>query len=249
MIFCLTSPGHISMAQTPRFISRFIDNMKTNYNMENYVWVRELTKRGYPHFHFIAHWNKPQWFFDCSACGAMMKDKECTECYCTTSRINKLSLYWSSLFGENSVNSIRLGSYHPKTKKRSYYVTHRKQCSYLGKYIGKNIGESLDYLAEAGFPQTKYRKTVRTFGMSSDVAMFSEPQLFESQMYRTDSRTVMKADGTLVEIPTMNRTFISECGQLDEDDLKRYNWKWTGHGQTFIGWEKSLQKIHGPTLK
>lgn len=238
MIFCLTSPGFVSMANTPRFISRFVDNMKTNYGMRDYVWVRELTKRGFPHFHFIAHWNNPQWFFDCSECGAPMVDKECTACYCKLSRINQLSVYWSSLFGSDSINSIRLGSYHPKTKKRSYFVSHPKQCHYLTKYIGKNIGESMDYLAEAGFPCVKYKKTVRSFGMSTDVAMFSEPQLFSSQYFQTSERTVMRADGSYVTIPSMEHCYIGESGQINRDVLIGFKWKWTGHGQTFIGFKR-----------
>lgn len=240
MIFCLTSPGYTNVANTPKFISRFVDNMKRNYNMRNYVWVRELTKVGYPHFHFIAHWNNPQWFFDCSDCGLRMVDGECTGCYCKLSRVNKLSLYWSGLFGSDSLNSIRLASYHPKTKRRTYYVTHSKQCHYLTKYIGKNIGEEFYQMdGESNcIIQPNFKTRARAFGMSEDVAMFSEPSLFDSQYFRTAERTVMRADGSYVTIPTMEQTFISESGQIDRDVLKAYRWKWTGHGQTFIGFKR-----------
>jgi hypothetical protein len=244
MIFCLTSPGFINLANSPKFVSRFVDNMKANYGMENYVWVREFTKLGYPHFHFIAHWNKPTWFFDCSDCGSTMKDKECTQCYCKLSRINKISLYWSSLFGSDSINSIRLGSYHPITKKRSYFVVSQRQCRYLTKYIGKNLGEEhfiMDGESNCIIYPT-YKSRTRKFGMSEDVAMFSEPSLFESQMYITETRTVLKADGSYADIPSMNRTFIGESGQIDEVDLKRYAWRWTGHGQTFVGVAKYKDK-------
>lgn len=244
MIFCLTSPGYTSLANTPKFISRFVDNMKTNYSMKDYVWVREYTQVGNPHFHFIAHWNEPQWFFNCSQCGMPMKEKECTGCYCKLSRINQISLYWSRQFGSDSINSIRLGSYHPKTKQRTYYVTHPKQCHYLTKYIGKNIGEDFYQIdAESNcIIQPIFKTRARAFGMSEDVAMFSEPQLFDSQAFQTSERTVMTASGKMVTIPIMETTFISESGQVNRDVLKAYRWKWTGHGQTFIGFKHSKRK-------
>lgn len=253
MIFCLTSPGFTNVANAPRFISRFVDNMKQTYNMKDYVWVREFTKVGYPHFHFIAHWNDPQWFFNCSECGCTMKDKECSSCYCKLSRINQISLYWSRLFGSDSINSIRLGSYHPQTNKRTYYVTHPKQCHYLTKYIGKNIGEDFYQIdAESNcIIQPIFKTRARAFGMSEDVAMFSEPQLFNSQAFETSQRTVMTATGKEVTIPIMETTYISESGQVDREMLKAYHWKWTGHGQTFIGFKrynaKRLQK-YAPDL-
>jgi len=240
MIFCLTTPGYTTLANSPRFLSRWIDNMKANYNLRDYVWVREYTKLGFPHFHFIAHWNNPQWFFNCSDCGGIMKDKECTQCYCKTSRVNQISKYWSGLFGSTADNSIRLGSFHPATKKRSYYVVHPKQCHYLTKYIGKNIGEDFyQFDGESNcIIQPIFKTRTRAFGMSEDLAMFSQPTLFESQAFQSSERTVMTATGKEVTIPIMETTFISDSGQVDRDTLKAYAWQWTGHGQTFIGFKR-----------
>lgn len=226
MIFCLTSPGYIDTANSPRFISRFVDNMKANYGMENYVWVRELTKLGYPHFHFIAHWNNPKWFFE-------------------DNRLARITKYWSGQFKSDSTNSVRFGSYHPKTKKRQWFVTHPKQCHYLSKYIGKNLGEEFFQMdGEANcIIQPAYKNKTRSFGMSEDLGMLSEPQLFDYQTYENgNTRKVMLADGSYFDFNERSDCYIGESGQLDKSQLLAYNWKWTGHGQTFIGYKKHSHK-------
>lgn len=246
MIFCLTSPGFTSLANTPKFISYFIENMRTNYGMGDYVWVREHTKRGFPHFHFIAHWNNPQWFFACSKCGGKMRGKECTECYNNMSRVNRISLYWSRLFDCDSLNSVRLGSYQNK-KRTSFYVVSSRQCRYLTKYIGKNIGESFDYLGEAGFPSVKYRKCIQSFRMSERLAEYSQPMLWKSDYIPTGKRTIKvnrvdKANYRITEefeeIPTgYTRVWRSLNSDeiLTDTDLGKYDWQWTGHGQCYWG--------------
>lgn len=232
--------------------------MKLNYDLGDYVWVREYTKKGFPHFHFIALWHPASWFFACSECGEPMKEGECTGCYCTLSRINQLSVYWSSLFGSDSKNSIRLGSFHPVTKRRTLYVSSVRQCRYLTKYIGKGLGVGLPlntwrnnlsfarlllgqkpegtwcdaiYLAD----MVKYKRDPRSFGMSEYLAMYSEPELFETQTYQTATREVMTATGQMASIPVLNLCYIGESGQLERADLAAYEWRWTGHGQTYIG--------------
>lgn len=228
MIFCLTSPGFTSLANTPKFISYFCENMKANYGMKDYVWVREFTKRGFPHFHFIAHWNNPKWFFE-------------------ERRIEKISLYWSRLFDSDAKNSVRLGSFHPVTKKRCFYVTHPKQCHYLAKYIGKNIGESFDYLGEAGFPSVKYRKSIRSFGMSQNVAEFSQPMLFKDhyephgkmEAHRlTVDRENWRVTETLEEVPAgYTRIWKSDnvAGDWTDRDLAKYDWKRIGDHEVYFG--------------
>lgn len=35
-------------------VGKFLDNTKKNYGLNRYIWVKELTKIGTPHYHFIA---------------------------------------------------------------------------------------------------------------------------------------------------------------------------------------------------
>jgi len=93
-IFVATTPGFIDPPEEGRTISKLIDNLKKTYGLQEYVWVRELTKRGYPHYHFVGDIDK----FDPV----------------------KLSLYWSSLFGVDSKNSIRVGSKPTQGRKRVF---------------------------------------------------------------------------------------------------------------------------------
>lgn len=50
----LTFPGQISEREANICLSRFLDNLSTNYKLNNYVAVKELTKAGTPHFHILA---------------------------------------------------------------------------------------------------------------------------------------------------------------------------------------------------
>ena len=116
LIFVLTTPGFLDHANEPNFLKKFIDNMRKNYGMTHYVWVREMTKLGYPHFHFIA--------------------------CCKRFDAVKMSRLWSSYFGESAQNSIRLGTKPKWTGKRwhrDFYVKSNRMARYLSKYIGKGI--------------------------------------------------------------------------------------------------------------
>ena len=124
LILTLTSPGYTSQADEPLFISRFFENMKKNYGLSNYLWVREYTKAGYPHFHCVTDWYRAKYFFDSDA-GS------------NRNRVAVLSLYWSSLFGSTSHNSIWLGGYWQG--KRIYELRTQAQCRYLTKYMGKDV--------------------------------------------------------------------------------------------------------------
>lgn len=234
VIFCLTSPGFTSLANQPKFISSFFDNMKANYGLTDYVWVREMTKKGYPHFHCVAMWHPFKWFLD------ERKDCEHDGDDKSYRMISKLSRYWSSLFDSDANNSIRLGSYHPVTKKRQFYLTHERHAWYLTKYIGKSIGDgSIDYLCEAGFPQTKYKKAVRTFGMSEQLSENSQPLLFESDYHTTERRSIQIFRSGTHTVETKERVFTNAYGmEITEHELKEYDWRWTGHGETFIGLKK-----------
>lgn len=122
LIFLLTTPGEafLELSKEQTFVARFLNNMRTNYDLREYVWVRELTKNGYPHYHFVA--DVPR--FD----------------------VLKLSLLWSSYFGSTAKNSIRLGTKPYKNKSgkwvRKFYVDSDSMANYLGKYIGKEISEA-----------------------------------------------------------------------------------------------------------
>lgn len=114
LIFVATSPGFLENADQPRFISKFTDNLRKSYGCVNYVWVREYTGHGFPHFHFVADMPKVD--------------------------VLQLSMYWSGLFGSEAKNSIRLGTAPGKNGRRSYYMTSKRMVWYLTKYIGKAIG-------------------------------------------------------------------------------------------------------------
>jgi hypothetical protein len=134
LILTLTSPGYTSQADEPRFISRFFENMKKNYGLKDYLWVREYTKAGYPHFHIVADWYRAKYFFD-SDPGS------------SRNRITLLSLYWSNLFGSTSHNSVWLGGYWQN--RRIYELRTQAQCRYLTKYMGKEVKP--DYVNPATF--------------------------------------------------------------------------------------------------
>lgn len=229
LIFCLTSPGYTSLANQSNVLSQFINNARKNYGMGHYVWVRELTKKGFPHFHFIADWKPVEHWFK----------KENGE-----TNITRMSRYWSGLFDSDATNSIRLGSYHPVTGDRCYYVEHDRQCWYLAKYIGKNIGEtSTDYLAEAGFPQMFYKKRVRSFCVSPELARYSAPVEFEPE-YETEfvKKKVYTVNGwqEVLWPRHTTRSWASEFGKdthsFRDSMLLNYRWKDTGHGGTFVGY-------------
>jgi hypothetical protein len=114
-IFVATTPGYLDHPAEGKFIQKLVHNLKNGYGMENYVWVRELTAHGYPHWHFVA--DVPQ--FDPV----------------------DLSLYWSGLFDSTARNSIRCGTKPGKDGKRRFWVTSQRMSWYLTKYLGKSIGD------------------------------------------------------------------------------------------------------------
>lgn len=67
-------------------LNRFITNMKKTYDMGNFLWTRENTKKGYPHFHLL--------------------------CDIPFQPIKKINDAWCSAVGSYSPNAVRL----PKDK-------------------------------------------------------------------------------------------------------------------------------------
>jgi len=114
IIFVATSPGFTDLANEKHLIKKLTHNLRNGYDCKNYVWVREFTQAGFPHFHFVA--DMPA--FDCVS----------------------LSRYWSSLFDSDALNSIRLGT-APRNGKRQYYLKHKRMSWYMTKYLGKSIGK------------------------------------------------------------------------------------------------------------
>jgi hypothetical protein len=116
IIFVCTSPGFTDLANERKLIQKFTHNLRNGHDCQNYIWVREATQMGYPHFHFIA--DMPVF-----------------------NPVN-LSLYWSGLFGVQATNAIRLGTYPGRGKKRQFYLNTKRMSWYLTKYLGKGIGNA-----------------------------------------------------------------------------------------------------------
>lgn len=206
-IFVATTPGFIDPPEEGRTISKFIDNLKKTYGLEQYVWVRELTKRGYPHFHFIADIDK----FDPV----------------------RVSLHWSSLFGSDAKNSIRLGSKPNRHNQRAYWVKNSRMAWYLSKYIGKDLVDS---------EQKRTRKKYRTFAISERARKESLPLLYNSFISRDFSnrtnRVFVLDDEPLSDLIDK----YGDTGSLPvETELNpnSFDWIWTGHGQTFSGFRQT----------
>jgi hypothetical protein len=115
LIFCLTSPGYVDNANAPRFLKKYLDVLKYN-GMGSYVWVREFTKKGYPHFHFVADMPLP-----------------------VGSERVRLSCRWSSYFGSEAKNSVRFGTKPVPGKPRIYHINSPQMAFYMSKYIGKAL--------------------------------------------------------------------------------------------------------------
>jgi hypothetical protein len=196
-IFVATTPGFLDHAKEGAYISKLTHNLRNGYGMKHFVWVRELTGNGYPHFHFVADVDK----FDPV----------------------ELSLYWSGLFGSNAKNSIRCGTKPDKQGRRSYYIHSARMAWYLTKYIGKDIGA----------PENRakgQRKGFRTFAVSQECGKASEPLLFHSRIMENYKGM-------------HQREFYLNDDQVEEGlpqlvNPSQFSWRWTGHGNTFIGFDK-----------
>lgn len=124
LVFTLTTPGFTDLANSPKFVSSWFDNMRANYGLREYVWVREVTKKGYPHFHCVGDWFGADWFFS-------------VDLRTRTNYITSISLAWSNLFSSDSPTSVWLGGYW--YGKRIYHLRTQAQARYLCKYMGKQF--------------------------------------------------------------------------------------------------------------
>lgn len=199
-IFVATTPGFIDHQAEGKYIQKLVHNLRNGYGMENYVWVRELTQHGFPHWHFVA---------DVGHVPAV-----------------DLSVYWSGLFGSDARNSIRFGTRPDKKGVRRYFVNSERMSWYLTKYLGKAIGDC-EKRAKG------QRSTFRTFAISQEARKSSEPLLYRS-------RTQLLWTGL------RQREFQLQDDQIEEgvkmtENPRDFAWKWTGHGQTYVGVRKCKQ--------
>lgn len=211
-IFVATTPGFLDHAKEGKFISQLVHNLKNGYGMSNYVWVRELTENGYPHFHFVADIDR----FDAV----------------------QASVYWSSLFGSHAKNSIRVGTKPDRNNRRRFWIENARMCWYLTKYIGKSVGDSEK-------SKGRERSKFRTFAVSQEAREKSQPLVYHS--YLTENYNGLR--DRIFELP-----LDTVADYIDREDRLRdpvpptsinprqFSWRWTGHGQTFIGFKKNSDK-------
>jgi hypothetical protein len=202
-IFVATTPGFLDHAKEGKFISQLVHNLKNGYGMENYVWVRELTENGYPHFHFVADIDK----------------------------INPvdISVYWSSLFGSGARNSIRFGSKPDAKGRRLFWIKNPRMCWYLTKYIGKSIGDA---------ERSGNKKSFRTFAISQEARKKSQPVVYHS--YAVEHYGGFRSREFTLPLDTVEELLTIHENSLPPTSLnpRLFSWRWTGHGQTFIGFRK-----------
>lgn len=201
LIFVVTAPGYTAASDERHLIQRFTHNLRNGYGVKDYVWVRELTKKGFPHYHFVVNASKLP--------------------------AVQLSLYWSSLFGSTAKNSIRFGSKPNRHGKRIFFIRSSKQAWYLCKYIGKNLGD------DDGEEQ---QRRVRSFHVSRDLAISSAPILYgeeiiHSQFTHLHSRKFVIAND--------HELYYEQGRAPPEFNPHSVAWRWTGHGQTYIGRPKN----------
>ena len=207
IIFVATSPGFTDLASEGKLIQKLTHNLRNGYDCKNYVWVREFTQAGYPHFHFVA--DMPR--FD----------------------IGGLTQYWSSLFNCTATNSVRLGTAPNKFGKRNYYLTGKRMCWYLTKYLGKGIGD-----CEKG--AMKGKRSFRTFAVSQELSKHSAPTEFKGQMKRTGKIfQAFTVSGQYVPFHEDERIWQNCTSYLTDQDVRsRWRWKYTGFSNTFKGYPK-----------
>lgn len=195
LVFVATTPGYTAEADERRLIQALTHNLRNGYGIEHYVWVRESTKKGFPHFHFVVNAR----FIDAL----------------------KLSVYWSSLFGSDATNSIRLGSKPGKNGKRIFFIRSDKQVWYLTKYLGKGLD---------GKKEGKRTVRVRSFAVSQKLAELSKPEMYEAEIV-----TGFTNLHTRIFTPVDVEEYVEAGRSPPVFNPYRYSWWWTGHGQTYIG--------------
>lgn len=209
LVFVLTSPRTTSLANEPRFLNRFLTYLRKDYGMIHYAWCREMTKKGYPHFHFVADVPSKEFMQD----------------------ITNLSLVWSSYFDVDAKNSIRVGVYK-NNKRVGLYIRNAKMAFYMSKYFGKEFG-AIDHTMKL---KTRKRKQ---FSISQKLRGLSEPLLYEDFITEkkneyggivgVDRQFVCVSDHTNEE-----GTIIT-----NKDLVRSYTWKQCGLHPVYKGHPKA----------
>lgn len=211
IIFVATSPGFTDLATEGKLIQKLTHNLKNGYSCKNYVWVREFTQAGFPHFHFVAD----------------MPDFD----------IPSLTSYWSGLFNSDARNSIRLGTNY-RNGKRTFYLTSKQQAWYLTKYLGKAIG-NCEKGAIGDLGQGK-RRSFRTFAVSQSLAKLSAPTEFKGRMERSGKVfQAFTVSGKTQPIYEEQRIWQNCTSFLTDEQVRaKWNWRYTGFANTFKGYPK-----------
>lgn len=226
LIFVATSPGFIDRANEPKFISKLVHNLRNGYKMERYIWVREFTGNGFPHFHFVA--NIP------------LKKRKANKFYVNKGKTEipfnpkELSAYWAGLFGvTDNNNSIRVGSKpKPGRAKMVYLSNNRRKAWYLAKYIGKSRSQD----------EIRTGAKIKAFHMDEKTSAEIEPDLFRSRnLTYTKAITVWNNarrafETEYHEFPTGERIWENEKGELM--CAQNIDWKQVPGHQCWTGFEK-----------
>jgi len=123
--------------------SKFLENLRLNYKLHSYIWVAERQDNGSVHYHT---------FFDIPKFD-----------------INKMREAYNSAMQHNSRSCVRL----PKNKKNTFIVNWAEACSYVTKYVTKDLS----------------RENARVFGCSQNVTSkpitinASDLNLFDNYIY------------------------------------------------------------------
>jgi len=251
-IFVATTSNHWDTSDEKLNVSRFCHTLRNGYGMGPYCWVREYNAKGSPHFHFVADlpWQEPD-------------------------ALVKMSLYWSSIFGERADNCVRFGSKPfcphcagPLTSmkltpthtvkdfcracnqavkpKRLYEITNMKHAFYLSAYLGKDKGKA-----------RSNENTGRSFAISQSLAAFSKPISYQvNYSFRHEEREVMTTKGMQkVELAYPTGTTIKENYNGMTFNKTDYEWKrakdhqvWFGRLRERKNWNSSASNKHA-TLK
>lgn len=213
LFFVATSPGKLHAKDHQGKIRAFTDNLRHNYGLRNYVWVRELTPSGLPHYHFVA--DIP---FIADPIG--------------------LSRYWSGLFGSDANNSLRLGS-KPINGIRKFYVDSPTAARYVSKYIGKDLDTVSDTLLEAGFPQAKYKKTYRSFAISQEARLLSQPEIFECDVQFREREAYNTTEERVIVKEYISVDYKNYDGELF--DKTKFRWKRLEPHNVWLGFKQSFE--------
>lgn len=210
IFFVLTSPGYANAQAHSKKISQFTHTLRNGYGCKHYVWVRELTISKLPHYHFVA--DLP-----------FIRDPVA------------LSRYWSSLFNSDSCNSLRLGS-KPINGVRKFYVDDQRASRYISKYIGKGLDSYQNALLEAGYPQAIYKKMYRSFAISQQARLMSQPVQYEANYRFAEREAWNHSEQRIIVREFVERTFQDDSGQFV--DPNAWRWKRIEPHNVFIGFPK-----------